>query len=197
MKILLILGHPRKGSFNHAIAETALAALKKNGHNVFFHDLHEENFDPLFKEEDYQKDVKLDPLTDQHCKEISAADGIIIVHPNWWGQPPAMLKGWVDRVMRPDITYKFEETDSGEGIPTGLLKAKVALVLNTSDTEEDRELSIFGDPLENIWKNCIFFYCGVEEFYRETFRIIATSTPEQRKTWLSRVTDIMDEYFPS
>ena len=43
------------------------------------------------------------------------ADGIIAIHPNWWGQPPAMLKGWIDRVLRPDVACKFLEGDGGEG----------------------------------------------------------------------------------
>ena len=55
-------------------------------------------------------------------------------------QPPAILKGWIDRVMRPGVAYEFLEGDSGEGVPNGLLKAKTALVFNTSNTPEDREL---------------------------------------------------------
>jgi NAD(P)H dehydrogenase (quinone) len=51
-----------------------------------------------------------------HCREIADVDGII-VHPNWWGQPPAILKGWVDRVLRPGVAYRFLEGDAGEGVP--------------------------------------------------------------------------------
>ena len=65
-----------------------------------------------------------------HGAEIRQADGIIIIHPNWWGQPPAILKGLIDRVIRPGIAYEFLEGDSGEGVgvPKGLLKAKAALL---------------------------------------------------------------------
>lgn len=56
------------------------------------------------------------------------------------GQPPAILKGWVDRVIRAGVAYEFAEGDSGEGVPIGLLKAKSALVFNTSNTLEEREL---------------------------------------------------------
>ena len=62
------------------------------------------------------------------------AEGIIIIHPNWWGMPPAILKGWVDRVMRPGVAYEFLEGDSGEGVPRGLLRARRAIVFNTSNT---------------------------------------------------------------
>ena len=90
----------------------------------------------------------------RHCSEIASADGIIIVHPNWWGQPPAILKGWVDRVSRPGVAYRFLEGDGGEGVPVGLLKAETAIIFNTSNTPEEREATVFGDPLDNLWKAC-------------------------------------------
>jgi len=54
-----------------------------------------------------------------------------VVHPNWWGQPPAILKGWIDRILRPGVAYQFLEGDAGEGVPVGLLKAETALIFNT------------------------------------------------------------------
>ena len=122
--------------------------------------------------------------------------GIIIIHPNWWGQPPAILKGWVDRVIRPGTAYEFLDGDKGEGIPNGLLKAKSAVVFNTSNTKTERELAEFGDPLETIWRNCIFRLCGVEEFYRQTFNIVVTSSKEQRQEWLQEVNRVVEEYYP-
>jgi len=197
MNILVILGHPRQGSFNHAIAEAAVNTLRKNGHEVIFHDLCAEKFDPLLPYEEIPKNARLDPVVQKHCDEIAASEGIIIIHPNWWGQPPAVLKGWVDRVIRPGVAYAFIEGDSGEGVPTGLLKAKTALIFNTSDTAEEREMKVFKDPLEAIWKNCIFDLCGVKNIYRRMFRIIVTSTEEQRNTWLKEVEDTVNKYFPA
>src|SRR5512136_2931912 len=123
---------------------------------------------------EFPKEAMVPAEIQRHCDEVSQADGIIIVHPNWWGQPPAILKGWVDRVIRPGVAYEFLEDDSGEGVPNGLLKAKAAIVFNTSNTESEREKNAFGDPLETIWRNCIFGLCGVTNFYRRMFGIIVT-----------------------
>ncbi len=183
-------------SFNHAIAATAAETLRQNGHDVNFHDLHEENFDPILPYNEFPNGVHLPFEIEKHCEEISDADGIIIIHPNWWGQPPAILKGWVDRVIRPGVAYEFLEGDNGEGIPNGLLKAKSALVFNTSNTEAEREKNIFGDPLETIWKNCIFDLCGVNNFYRKMFNIIVVSSDEQRREWLKEVKETVIAYFP-
>jgi len=196
MIISVILAHPDPISFNHAIADTVVEALKANGHKVFFHDLYLENFDPLLPAEEIPENAKLSAKIKKHCEEISSADGIIIIHPNWWGQPPAILKGWVDRVIRPGVAYEFLEGDSGEGVPRGLLKAKAALVYNTSNTESKREKKVFGDPLETIWKNCILGLCGVNYFHRRVFNVIVTSTNEQRKIWLESVSKDINNIFP-
>lgn len=196
MRISVILAHPDPNSFNHAIAQTAVEAIKANGHDVFFHDLYQEKFDPLLHAAEIAEDTKLPAKIKKHCEEIAAADGIVIVHPNWWGQPPAILKGWVDRVIRPSVAYEFLEGDSGEGVPKGLLKAKAALIFNTSNTETQRENNVFGDPLETIWRNCIFDLCGVTNFHRRMFNVIVTSSEAQRKKWLEAVTKDINKFFP-
>jgi NAD(P)H dehydrogenase (quinone) len=197
MQVSVVLAHPGRASFNHAIAQTAIATLKQNGHQVVFHDLYAEKFDPLLPLDEIPKEAGLSQEVASHCEEISRADGIIIVHPNWWGQPPAILKGWVDRVMRPGIAYQFMEGDQGDGIPVGLLQARAALVFNTSNTPAEREGRVFGDPLETLWKNCIFGLCGVETFRREMFNVIVTSTPAQRQAWLATVRELVGCYFPN
>lgn len=196
MLVSVILAHPRAGSFNHAIAQAAIAELTKNAHQVVFHDLYAEQFDSILPSDEIPQNARLPEEVDLHCREISRAEGIIIVHPNWWGQPPAILKGWVDRVLRPGVAYRFLEGDHGEGIPVGLLKAKAALVFNTSNTPTKREAEVFGDPLEALWKSCIFGLCGVETVHREMFNVIVTSTPEQRRDWLKKVRDVVERYFP-
>ncbi len=196
MIISVILAHPDKESFNHAIAATTVETLIQNGHETHFHDLYEEKFDPILPPEELPKDTLLSSEIEKHCHEISKTDGIIVIHPNWWGQPPAILKGWIDRVMRPGIAYEFLEDDNGEGVPNGLLKGKAVIIFNTSNTETEREKNIFGDPLETIWKNCIFNLCGVNNFKRKMFNIIVVSSEEERKKWLKEVKQTVIECFP-
>jgi putative NADPH-quinone reductase len=69
MKILVILGHPKAGSFNHAIAEAAIRALDDIGHEVVFHDLYQEGFDPVLPHEEISKGA-LDPVIAKHCDEV-------------------------------------------------------------------------------------------------------------------------------
>lgn len=194
--ILVILAHPSTASFSHAIASTCLSTLEAIGHEVVFHDLYAENFDPVLHAAEIPKQGVVAREIALHCEQLRAADGIIIIHPNWWGQPPAILKGWVDRVVRPGIAYEFLEGDNGEGVPRGLLQARSALVLNTGNTPLDRELSVFGDPLQLLWKNCIFDLCGVRDFHRRLFTVVVTSTLQERTKWLEEVRVLMEKIFP-
>jgi len=59
-------------------------------------------------------------------------------------------------VIRAGIAYKFVEGDQGEGVPVGLLNAIQAVVFNTFDTPREREMKVFGDPLETLWKNAVW-----------------------------------------
>ena len=196
MNISIILAHPNPESFNHAIANTAAETLRQNGHQVILHDLCQEQFPPLLPAAELQTKAKLDPVIAGHCREITRADGIIIVHPNWWGMPPAILKGWIDRVLRMEIAYRFVANDKGEGVPVGLLKAGTAVVFNTANTPDDREKECFGNPLETLWKKCVFDLCGVKNVQRRTFTVVITSTPEQRAGWLEEVRQTVARHFP-
>jgi putative NADPH-quinone reductase len=197
VNILIVLAHPDPGSFNHAIARTSASALRRLGHAVVFHDLYAERFDPVLWSSAMPRDATVAPEVQRHCDELANADGIVVVHPNWWGQPPAILKGWVDRVVRPGVAYAFQEGDGGEGVPLGLLRARTAVVFNTSNTPVDRERSVFGDPLEAIWKRCVFELCGVEDVRRRMFSVVVTSTPQERNAWLGEVEEIVTASFPA
>jgi hypothetical protein len=59
------------------------------------------------------------------------------------------------------------------------------------------ELARYGDPLENLWKTCIFGFCGVTDFLRRNFESMVLSTPEQRGEWLAEVRRIVSQGFPS
>lgn len=197
MKLSVILGHPYSESFNAAIAGVVVQSLLDNGHVVRFHDLYREKFDPLLHGAELARDHGGDALVVEHQREIKEADGIVIIHPNWWGQPPAMLKGWVDRVLRENVAYAFPPEDNGGGLPVGLLKATAALVFNHRPTRPgNRESTAFGDPLERIWKDCIFGFCGVTTVARKMFRVMADSSQAQREAWLGEAIEMTHRFFP-
>ncbi len=196
MEISVIIAHPELRSFNHAIANSVCRTLERCEHTVRFHDLYAEGFDPMLPSTEL--DTKAAPGRElaRYCEELQRSEGLVIIHPNWWGQPPAAMKGWIDRVFRPGVAYQFLEGDGGEGVPVGLLRAETAVIFNTSNTPAEREIETFGDPLDGLWKRCILEFCGVKKIVRETFSVVITSTPEERKAWLEQVEAIVTASFP-
>jgi NAD(P)H dehydrogenase (quinone) len=191
MNILVVIGHQKPGSFCHAIATTAIEELKKAGHEVVYHDLYAEKFDPILPHAEIPNDAVFDPVVARHCREVTAADGYLVVHPNWWAMPPAILKGWLDRVWRQGVVYRF-----GPGGVVPMVAGRRAVVFTTSNTPRDDELRLFGDPLENLWKACVFGFVGIDDFVRRNFESIIMSTPEQRRGWLEEVRQIVRGRFP-
>jgi putative NADPH-quinone reductase len=94
------------------------------------------------------------------------------------------------------VAYQFAEDDDGSGVPEGLLVAEASLVFNTSNTPKEREIQVFGDPLERIWRDCVFDFCGIKNYYRKMFRVVASSTFDERKQWLEEVEGTINCYFP-
>jgi putative NADPH-quinone reductase len=197
MKITLVLAHPDPSSFNHAIAVAVTEALSAAGHDVSMHDLHAEGFNPVMPAAEIASVCELPSCIESWCDEIASAEGIVIVHPNWWGQPPAILKGWIDRVVRPGVAYRFLESDGGEGVPVGLLQARTALVFNTANTPEAREEAVFGDPLQRTWSDCVFGLCGITDVRRRIFGVVVTSSYETRQKWLEEARLMALEAFGS
>lgn len=193
MNILVVLGHPNPHSFNHAIAKTAVEALTTAGHTVTFHDLYQEKFNPVLQAGEMQD--LTDPQVRLYTEELANADGIVIVHPIWWGMPPAVINGWVDRVFRVGVAYRFQEIAPGVGVPVGLLKAKKALVFNTSNTPVDQEANRCKDAMGNLWKVCVLDTVGVKETERKLFSPMIASTPQQREAWLKEAAEITKKQF--
>lgn len=187
MTASVVLAHPYHLSFNHAIFGTVAETLKNMGLTAYCHDLYKEGFNPLLSSNELGTDTSDDPLVNMYAEELVVSDYLFFIHPNWWGQPPAILKGYIDRVIRPPHAYDFPEDDSGGGLPIEKLRAKYGIVYNTSNTEAEREENYFGDPLENIWKQCVFGFLGIKQFHRRMFRIISESNAGQRTEWLETV----------
>lgn len=195
-RALVVLAHPRPGSLNHAVADRAASALSDVGLQVDLHDLYAEGFDPvLTAEETWTAGVSAaellarttDPLVRRHRELVADADVLVAVHPNWWGKPPAVMAGWLDRVLVPGVAYTLD--DAG-GVPRSLLRLRRLLVVNTSDTPADREAEQYGDPLDAIWRRCLAPYLGGPVVDRLVLRVVANADADQRAAWLAEVADL-------
>ncbi len=189
----MVIGSPNAGSFVHALAARATAALERGGVTCAVHDLYAEGF-PAVAPPDEAFTVGMeveaaiaasdDPVVRTHRRLLSQAEHLVVAHPNWWGKPPAIMAGWLDRVLVPGVAYRLA---TREGEPTSLLKLRTMLVLNTGDTTPEREATEFGDPLDDMWRRCVGSYLGSATVRRVVASPVGGATQAQRESWLDAV----------
>lgn len=190
MKALVVLGHQKpEGSFCAALAELTVETLRKAGYDVIFKNLYAEHFDPVLTQEELAaKPENLPRAVLEDIQQVMDSDFYVVIHPNWWGMPPAILKGWIDRVLRQGFCYAF----TADG-PVRKLEGRKAVVFTTANTPPEIEININGDPLENLWKNIVFKTVGVDDCTRINFASVIMSTPEQRAEWLEEAKNLLEK----
>jgi putative NADPH-quinone reductase len=112
MRVAVVVAHPNPDSFSHAVARTARDALERAGHEVTVLDLYAEGFVTamtLDERHAYHGDQPiLDPLVARHAEVVTHAAGLVFIYPTWWSTVPAILKGWLERVMVPGVGFVFD-----------------------------------------------------------------------------------------
>lgn len=129
---VVVLAHPAPGSFNHAIAEHYCSTVQECGQNAKLRDLYELGFDPRLYA-DHRPGQPTNTISGDVAGEMGLlreADAIVLVYPIWFGMPPAMIKGYVDRVLGHALTPK----DITKQIPDHLLEGRHFATFSTSAT---------------------------------------------------------------
>jgi len=113
MKAAVVLAHPNSDSFAHELARRAHAGLLAAGHEAELVDLHAIGFRAAMSPEEraayHGASPVLDPIVDGQIDLVTSVDTIVFVYPTWWSGLPAILKGWLERVMVPGVGFRFDE----------------------------------------------------------------------------------------
>lgn len=112
MNVLMIHAHPRADSLSAALRDAAKASLEAAGHRVELRDLYAEGFDPVLSAEerrDYHDPALSRRLVGPWVDRVQAAEAIACVFPTWCFGPPAILKGFFDRVFLPGVSFVLQD----------------------------------------------------------------------------------------
>ncbi len=132
MRLLAVLAHPYGGSLGAALLGAVREGAEAAGHLLWVIDLYAEGFNPALPAEELRDHNDPDKVPDDlrsHVEALAWAEGIVFVHPTWWGGLPAMAKGWLDRAWRPG--HAFHATN-GVGLRPGLPQVRVLVEVTTS-----------------------------------------------------------------
>lgn len=181
MRVLVILGHPRTDSFCAALAKAFAASLARHGIECRELILARLNFDPHVRHASIH-DQPLEHDLVQARATLQWADHFVFVYPVWWGTMPALLKGFLDRILLPG--FAFREKESGPGYE-GLLQGKSAQLLTTMDTPPWLVRWVLRRPGHRAFEVATLRFCGIAPVRSRMFGPVKNSSADQRQRWLN------------
>ncbi|WP_435168931.1 NAD(P)H-dependent oxidoreductase [Paenibacillus glycanilyticus] len=163
MKTLIIYTHPNHNSLSYSFLQKTIQGLQENHQveEIQVLDLYAESFDPLlvFNENKRRRDMHADPELDRHRQQLLWAEKIVLVYPIWWGRPPAMLLGYIDRMFASNFAYR----DNGKLLPEGLLKGKSVVCISTMKGPSLYPLFWLNNAHKVLMRKALFSYVGIQK----------------------------------
>ncbi len=194
MRILVVLAHPRRDSFNGAVAAALLDGLREAGHDPDMADLYAEGFRPALTEADMAAFSSGSAPADVtgYQERVRRAEGLAFVFPIWWFSMPAAMKGFFDRVFFEGFAFRFLP----DGRVEGLLRHSRALVLNTAGASAlQYEAFGFQKPLERLLDDWTLRLCGVGQVRHVVFHGLAAADEGTRRGYLAEARRLGAESF--
>ena len=153
MRLLVVFCHPSSQSFGAALYELACRTLRAAGHELRAHDLYRENFNPVMSTAEWEGYLSnpqaIIDQHPQHVEDLKWAEGLVIIYPTWYYGPPTMLKGWLERVWLPGVS--FEVADAKERRPKAKLQNIRMFMGITTSGSPWWWLRLIGDPGRSLW----------------------------------------------
>lgn len=145
MKVTIVFAHPWTGSLSQAILDITLNNLRGAGHEVTMIDLYRDGFNPVMSEKDlslYSQGKSADPMVDKYNAILDATEKIIFIFPVWWYDMPAIMRGFLDKVMLPGSAY----TPKPDGLHP-VRNIRETVILTTASASIEALTGKFGDPV--------------------------------------------------
>ena len=180
-KVFVVYGHYDDKSFNAAIKETFIRTAKQRGHEIDCVDLYKEKYDPVFAGEDPTPDV-LD-----HRKRIEKCSTIVLIAPIWNFRMPAIVEGWIDKVLSPPWAFRFKKIIGNYGYPIGNLKGKRAVVFCTYGSPQFAIRTFFLNMPTKRLRRGVFNICGITDVVYKRYFAVPFVSDEKRKKFLEDV----------
>lgn len=181
--ILIIAAHPLPDSFGTSLARVYAETAARTGQQTRLLQLSQIEFDPIMHV-GYKQAQALEPALLQAQADISWADELVFVFPVWWGGMPALLKGFLDRVLLPGFAFRYEP--DGKGL-TPLLDGRTARLIITMDTPRWIDRWLYGSPVIKQLRYPILRFCGIKLREVLYFSPVIKSTAPQRLRWIEDV----------
>jgi NAD(P)H dehydrogenase (quinone) len=189
MLALVVVAHPSTDSYCHALAARAETGLLAAGHEVVVLDLYAQGFVTAMsaaEREAYHSDEPVcDPMVADHARLVQRAEMLVFVYPTWWSGLPAILKGWLERVMVPGVGFVLDARTNK--VRPGLGQVRRVVGISTYGSPRSY-VRLVNDNGRRIISRALRISCGprVRVSWHGLYSI-DTSTPAHRQAFLARV----------
>jgi len=182
-KMLIITGHPDAESFNFALADAYEKGARQSGAEVQRINIRDLDFN-LNLQFGYRKRTELEPDLLQAQEQIKWAEHLVWIYPVWWGSVPAIMKGFLDRVLLPGYAFKKR---AGSVWWDKFLSNRSARLICTLDQPGWFYRLVNGMPSHHAMKKLTMGFIGVSPVRITTIAPLRLSTDQFRKKWLEKV----------
>lgn len=182
MNTLIINGHPRTSSFSHKAMQAYTDGLKKTKKPFKIIDLQALQFDPNLSAGYKGNILEADLVMAQEA--ILWADHIVWIYPTWWWSVPALLKGFIDRVLVPDFAFKYEK---GNPFAKKLLKGKTSTLIVTMDGPSWYYKIWMRNTGNFTMKTGVLGFCGIKTLKTIVVDNYGTLSDKQKEKWLLKI----------
>jgi NAD(P)H dehydrogenase (quinone) len=158
---LVVHAHPDPDSYSAALRDSAIAGLEAGGAETRMIDLYALGFKPAMNDDEHRRYEEVanehpDPLVAEHIEHLAWAEALLFVYPTWWGTLPAMLKGWLDRVLLPSVAFKLDDTT--RKVRPGLTNVRRITAITTYGAPR-WQVRLLGDGVRTILGRTLRLVC--------------------------------------
>lgn len=191
-RVLVLAAHPCPESFSQALHKTVVETLTAQGWDVDDCDLYAEGFDPVLSETErrgyHEEPENIAPVAD-YVARVRAADALVMVFPVWNFGYPAILKGFLDRVFLPGVSFKLID---GKVLPN-LTHIKRLAAVTTYGGSRTRALLV-GDPPRHCVKRAVWHVCRPFKMRYLALYDMNRASDAKRAAFLEKVTREMEAF---
>jgi putative NADPH-quinone reductase len=182
-KIMVVVGHPLHTTFCEAIGKAYRAGAESAGHEVEFFSLVDMTFDPILRY-GYRREQRLEPDLQAAYEALAACDHLVLVFPLWCGDMPALMKGFIERILQPDLIAR-ENTENA--MNWSIFRNKTARIIMTMGMPVSIYRYWYGGYALKLLTRNILNFIGIKPVRHTLFGMIGTSKPHMRDRWLNEV----------
>lgn len=196
MRLLVVYAHPSPESYCSALLRTTVAALNAGGHELRIRDLYAMHFDPVMRRSEWESYLGAPErnacLQAEHIADLSWSEGIVLVFPTWWYGPPAILKGWLERVWVPGVAFDIPPTRHGR-ITRKLDNMRLVVIVTTSGSPW-WWLRVMRDPGRSLFTRAVraLVHPRARMIWLQLYRMNHCTGPE-RARFLRRVDNALQK----